>query len=179
MNIDFNDLPKYVCCDTMWSCDYGITAIEDALVMLGADAGCDLEPDFQRPHVWTAEQQVKYVEHLLMGGRSARDFWFNSPTWGISSGGAEPVVLVDGLQRITALRRFAAGDMRVFGQYAVGDITPRAVLNRLTIRLHVNTLATRREILAWYLQINAGGTPHSQEELDRVRQLMDAEPLAK
>ena len=40
---------------------------------------------------------------------------------------------------------------------------------------HVNYLKTRREVLEWYLQLNGGGTPHSQKELDRVRGLLEKE----
>src|ERR1700749_4121131 len=30
--------------------------------------GLDLEPDFQRGHVWTEEQRIRYVEYVLRGG---------------------------------------------------------------------------------------------------------------
>lgn len=41
--------------------------------------GLQLDPDFQRAHVWTEEQQIKFVEYALRGGVSGRDFYFNHP----------------------------------------------------------------------------------------------------
>lgn len=34
--------------------------------------GLDLDPDFQRGHVWTRDQQVAYVEYMLRGGEVSR-----------------------------------------------------------------------------------------------------------
>ena len=34
--------------------------------------GLQLDPDFQRGHVWTENQQIAYIEYLLRGGKSAR-----------------------------------------------------------------------------------------------------------
>jgi hypothetical protein len=39
----------------------------------------------------------------------------------------------------------------------------------------VNSLATRREVLQWYLDINAGGVVHTEAELQHVRNLLKRE----
>ncbi|MCP4427239.1 MAG: hypothetical protein GY803_22350 [Chloroflexi bacterium] len=39
------------------------------------DMGVDISPDYQRGHVWTREQQTKYVEHILRNGISGRDIY--------------------------------------------------------------------------------------------------------
>ena len=49
--------------------------------------------------------------------------------------------------------------------------SPRIVMD--TIRVNINDLKTRREVLQWYIDMNAGGTPHSKEEIDRVRGLLE------
>ena len=36
-----------------------------------AGARLDLAPDFQRGHVWSRTQQMRYVEFMLSGGRGA------------------------------------------------------------------------------------------------------------
>lgn len=41
------------------------------------------------------------------------------------------------------------------------------------MKVNVNDLKTKREVLEWYVQMNAGGTPHSPEEIERVRRLME------
>ena len=39
----------------------------------------------------------------------------------------------------------------------------------------INELLTRKAVIRWYLEINAGGTPHIREEIDRVRDLLKKE----
>ena len=43
-----------------------------------------------------------------------------------------------------------------------------------TIKINVNDLKTEKEVLQWYVDMNAGGTPHSNEEINRVRSMIDA-----
>jgi len=70
-----------------------------------------LNPDFQRGHVWTEEQQIAYMEYLLMGGNNARTIYFNKPSWGDfrARSGYDEFVCVDGLQRLTAVRKYCSG----------------------------------------------------------------------
>lgn len=131
--------------------------------------GLDLDPDFQRAHVWTRAQQVAYIEYQLMGGEVGKQIIFNSPDWGYSY--KAPTQLVDGKQRLEAVRSFIRGDFQVFGYFcsAFQDKIP----TNLVLKFRVCTLKTRAEVLRLYLNINAGGTPHTKEELDRVRALLD------
>jgi hypothetical protein len=39
----------------------------------------------------------------------------------------------------------------------------------------VNELKTRREVLQWYLDLNAGGVVHTTKEIERVRELLAKE----
>ena len=39
--------------------------------------------------------------------------------------------------------------------------------------MNVNDLQTKEEVLKWYLQVNDGGTPHSKEEIDKVKQMIE------
>ena len=38
-------------------------------------------------------------------------------------------------------------------------------LVRHSMLLNVNDFKTKKEVLQWYVQMNAGGTPHSAEEI--------------
>lgn len=40
-----------------------------------------LEPDYQRGHVWTADQQSAFVEYGLMGGENSMNITTNCPGW--------------------------------------------------------------------------------------------------
>ena len=67
-----------------------------------------LNPNFQRGHVWTEKQQIAFVEFLLRGGKSARVIYFNKPSWQMTKtvNDYDDFVCVDGLQRITAVTKF-------------------------------------------------------------------------
>ena len=79
----------------------------DSIARDERDMGLILESEFQRGHVWTKEQQIAYIEYFLKGGMSGRDLYFNHPDWyHKSEGNYHDYVCVDGLQRITAVRRF-------------------------------------------------------------------------
>ncbi|MFE8701144.1 DUF262 domain-containing protein [Cytobacillus sp. FJAT-54145] len=141
--------------------------LEDHLKRAFEEDRLELNPDFQRGHVWTEEQQIAYVEYVFRGGRSGRDFYFNHPGW--MKDWVGEYVCVDGLQRLTALRRFLANEIPIFGykREAFEDKVP----NMVTIVWHVNNLKTRAEVLQWYYEMNAGSTPHTKEELERVKKM--------
>ena len=42
----------------------------------------------------------------------------------------------------------------------------------MTMRFFVNDLKTRKEVLQWYVDLNAGGTVHTEAEIDKVRKLL-------
>lgn len=138
-----------------------------------AKHGLDLEPDFQRAHVWTDAQRSAYIEFLLRGGRSGRVLYFNCPDWmhGDTEDGYSDFVCVDGLQRITAIRKFLANELPAFGTL-FRDFEGKLPLD-VDVLVNVNTLKTKREVLVWYLEMNAGGTPHSGAELEKVRSLLE------
>jgi len=134
------------------------------------DQGLNLCPDFQRGHVWTEQQQTAFVEFLLRDGTSSRVIFFNHPGWMNSWEGN--FVIVDGLQRLTAVRQFLANKIPAFHTF-YQDYTD-AMPSILDLVFSIATLPTKADVLQWYLELNAGGTPHTSEELDRVRTLLAA-----
>lgn len=129
----------------------------------------DLEPDFQRAHVWTQAQQSRYIEYVLQGGQSGRDIYFNCPGWGRDYRG--PYVIVDGKQRLQAIRLFMADQVPAFG-YTLSQYEDKFSWSQADIVWHVAALDTRADVLRWYLSINSFGTPHTTEEIERVRALL-------
>jgi len=131
-----------------------------------------MNPDFQRGHVWNQRQQISYVEFLLREGIFARDIYFNHPGWMYNFEGE--FVCVDGLQRVTAVQLFSRNQLPVFGGYFKDDIDRIPVMN-ITLIFHVNNLKTREEVLQWYIEFNSGGTIHTEEELAKVKLLLEKE----
>lgn len=170
--LKYRDIPKYPRAhyqiDVLW------TDLENHIKQAQSHptAPLDLEPDFQRAHVWTREQQVEYVKYILQGGENSRQLLFNCPGWLQTDDG--PYVIVDGKQRLEAVRSFMRNDFEVFGQYRkrFGDL---GGMSGPSFLWRVGNLDTKEEILRMYLNINAGGTPHTQKELQQVRNLLHKE----
>lgn len=38
--------------------------------------------------------------------------------------------------------------------------------------LNVNDLKTEKEVLQWYVDMNSGGTPHTNDEIERVKKMI-------
>lgn len=115
------------------------------------------------------------MEHLLKSGKGSNEIRFNCRDW--MRNPEPPMVLVDGLQRLTAARLFVANKLPVFGyvlqEYEDWKISIRNI--GLSLSFRINDLPTRKHVLKWYLEINAGGVVHTESELNRVRQLLEKE----
>lgn len=140
------------------------------------DYALDMDPDFQRGHVWTNGQRERYIEFLLRGGQSGRDIYFNCAGFDTDS---EPqqMVLVDGKQRLTSCLMFLNNEIKAFGAY-FRDYRGN-LRNSVQLRININQLRTRAEVLNWYLDLNIGGTVHADDDIDRVRVLLARELVAE
>lgn len=167
--IHWKDLPKLTAIGSYEVCQ-PLDSLKDAVDRYIKEYGLNLLPDFQRGHVWNEEQQVKYVEFLLKGGQTNNVLYFNHPGWMNSFKGE--FVIVDGLQRLTAILRFLDGNIAVFNKLSINDVD---VKGNWGVKFNINNLKTRREVLLWYLEINSNGTPHTEEEINKVRELIKGE----
>ena len=48
---------------------------------------------------------------------------------------------------------------------------PRHITTRLSV--HINDLQYEKDVLQWYVEMNEGGTPHTQEEIDKVKKMIE------
>lgn len=132
-------------------------------------SGLDMSPDFQRVHVWTLKQKRRYVEFILRGGDSSKEIHWNCKGWGYKYEG--PMVLVDGKQRLNAVTGFLNDKFKVFGKLC-SEFEDGLDICRHQFIFHINNLETREDILKWYLGLNFGGTPHTDEERAKVEKLL-------
>lgn len=163
----FEDLPKFTSTG-----NYHVNAdLDDLLVAIQRyidEYNLDMEPDFQRGHVWNEQQQIAYLEYLLMGGMNGRDFYFNHTAWNNFKCDGE-MVCVDGLQRYTAIKRYLNNEIPAFGLY----FKDMENITRCLLSIHINDLATKAEVVKWYYELNFGGTPHSDAEKQRIEKMLE------
>jgi len=134
--------------------------------------GLDLNPDFQRAHVWDMEKRVKYVEFILKGGKS-NPIYFNCVGWRM--GGTGEMVIVDGKQRLTSLLMFLNNEFPVLKDMdneGIGFYAKEFDRIPNDIEVVVNDLPNRKLVLEWYLQMNKGNVAHTKEELDKVEKML-------
>jgi hypothetical protein len=134
----------------------------------------DLDPDFQRGHVWTRDQQIAYVDFILLGGEASSTLTFNCPGWMKDFRG--PYTIVDGKQRLEAVRSFMRGEYRVLAGHGgrvegwlVSEIHLPYFAN---FDWRVHALDDREQVLRLYLGMNRGGTPHTEEEIRKVEGML-------
>ena len=135
----------------------------------------NLNPDFQRGHVWDTPQQERFMEFMLSGAANASGnnvIRFNMPGF-ISSHQSGHMEIVDGKQRVTACIRFLCNEIKAYGYY-FNEYTDELPWTGVDLIFMVNGLEHRRDVLRWYLQINDTGVVHAPEELQRVRGLLKA-----
>lgn len=166
--MNFNDIPQFP--QACWETTVDWNSLEDVLehFLNHKLAPLNMSPDFQRGHVWTPAQQENYVEYALQGGEVGRHIIFNCPGWMSSFKG--PMEIIDGKQRLEAVRAFYRGDIKAFNHY-FHEFHGRPSL-RISFLFRMTKVETRAGVLQLYLNINAGGTPHSPEEIARVERLL-------
>lgn len=171
----FSDIPQFTSSGS-YAVDYPLVSLCKWIADEQAEMGLQLNPDFQRGHIWTEEQQIRYVEFLLKGGKTGRDLYFNCPSWHhqVQDGAYNDYVCVDGLQRITAIQRFIGNEIPVFGSF-YNEYEDSIRLFHDTLRVHINDLKSKKAVLKWYIEMNSGGTPHSSTEIDRVQKMYESE----
>lgn len=171
-----------------YTVDVGLNHIESWLKglqddMVTMNGSFELEPDFQRGHVWTLEQRTRYMESFIRAA-AARTIMFNCPGWNREGGAGDinshTFQCIDGLQRLTAIRRFMADEVPVFDGLVASMLegTPFDPV-RMRIQVAIYEFRWRADLLQFYLDHNSGGTVHPKSELDRVRLLQSEAAASK
>ena len=152
---------------------YGITALDRAVELYAIN----IDVDFQRGHVWTQRQQELFVGHVLEGGEAPPLILNEGPRGEF----CKICDLIDGKQRLTACRRWAKGeiDAELYDGTRISALHMDEIDRRIcstTIGLRFATVhLTRQESLELYLKLNRGGSIHTDQEIEHVRQLLEKE----
>jgi len=133
------------------------------------DEDPDMNPDFQREYVWNKKQKEQYVEWILRNGDSGRDIYFNHPGWFREWDGR--MVIVDGKQRIEAVLGFLHNEVKAYSYYR-NEYEDEWNNLHCCFHVHVADLQSRKQVLQWYMDMNTGGTVHTDEEIEKVKDLL-------
>ncbi len=169
--MNFADIPTFP--RASYEIDVPFSMLETTLNGFQREYDLDLLPDFQRGHVWTITQQIRFVEYILKGGESGKTLLFNHSSWHDPVQKKGEFVILDGLQRLTAARKFMANEIPAFGHLR-REFSGRMRF-MVSFKFRVHSLPDRASVLRYYLDLNGGGTVHSASELDRVKALLDKE----
>jgi hypothetical protein len=132
-------------------------------------------PDYQRGYVWTPDDKLRFIDSIFKGRELGRFIFveFPSPDY-------ETEVL-DGKQRIDAIREFVTAKFRYEGKYYHQyNLYDRNIFEGQSIQYAKldGSSFKRSELLQIFLEVNAAGVPQSQEHLDKVQKLYE-EALAE
>jgi hypothetical protein len=165
----FQDIPQFPFAS--YRCNIGWGYLEDWLTSHDEYYKLDLDPPYQRGYVWTMEQKTAYIEYQLRGGFSGRDIFWNCPNW-MSRGEIKgnKMEIVDGKQRISAVREFLVDEVPAFGLLR-SQFEGSQRLHEGFI-FHINNLSDPKDVVEWYLGINRGGSIHTDEDLRPAYELL-------
>lgn len=106
------------------------------------------------------------MEYGIKGGYSGRDIFLNARRW--QTGEPTPLLLVDGLQRITAVRAFLNNEVPAFG-LLYEEFEDTLAYSGPCFEWYVNDLPTMQMVVDWYIELNTTGRPHTATEIDTAR----------
>lgn len=118
-------------------------------------------PNFQRPAVWTREQQIRFIESCWMGLPIGSYVYnqtnYDSPldSW-----------LIDGQQRVTSVYAYMADDFPVYGHLfsELTDIDHRMWSMSVSFPCLITRLDDEAELREVYDRLAYGGTPHEPKD---------------
>lgn len=124
-------------------------------------------PPWQRPEVWSMDQKRRFVEGIFLGLGTGY-YVVHGSDWD-SAGQPKPMSgwLLDGQQRISALRDFLSGDMVIFGDviFTEMSVPDQLRFKRRPFPCHELDYTDSEDTLKeLYDRLNFGGTPHTEAQ---------------
>lgn len=130
-----------------------------------------IDPDFQRNVVWKSDQKSKFIESVILN--------FPLPPWYLNQTKEGKLIIVDGLQRTTALHEFVKNEFKLSGLEALtrlngctfselkelpGDYQTRIEDKKLNIYL-IKPSVPVKVVYDIFNRINTGGTQLERQEV--------------
>lgn len=124
-------------------------------------------PPWQRPEVWTVEQKSRFIESIFLG-LGCGYYVTNGLEW-VDNGDSAPMSgwLIDGQQRISAIRDFLRGDIVAFGDVRFTELSKPEQLRFLRTPFpcfELEYCSDEGSLLELYDRLNFGGSAHTPEQ---------------
>ncbi len=124
-------------------------------------------PPWQRPETWSVDQKRRFVEGIFLG-LGTGTYVVHQHDWD-EDGQPKPMSgwLIDGQQRISALRDFLSGEMVIFGDVRFTDmsIPDQLRFKRRPFPCHeLDYTDDEDRLMELYDRLNFGGTPHTEAQ---------------
>jgi hypothetical protein len=140
--------------------------------------GLDLDPDYQRGHVWDNDQQVNLIDSIFKHVDIGKFAVIKRP-WGPD--GNKPLTpklyeVLDGKQRITAIIDYYLGHFKYKGKYynELGYMDQGHFTN-FSISYAESDYLTQEQKYRYFLKLNTTGTPVDPAHMERVAGLLAKE----
>lgn len=132
---------------------------------------CWVLPAWQRAEVWSVERKKAFIEGIFLG-LGTGTYVVHQPEW--NNDGALPMSgwLVDGQQRLSAIRDFVKGGLTIFDGLRYVDLPePERKIRFLSIVFPCIELAYQpdeQRLRELYHRLNFGGMPHTEGDLQHM-----------
>jgi len=123
-------------------------------------------PPFQRTNdKWTRDMQIKFIENILKGVTSTIIL--------CEVEGNENAIILDGQQRLTALKAFLCNEFPILGKFYYKDIKEEIKMVSANIYYRVIVAKDKAEMIQFYIDMNENIT-HSKEDIDKAKRYLEA-----
>ena len=145
---------------------------------------CWVVPPWQRPEVWSDQQKARFIEGIFLGLGTGY-YVVNEPDW--DEGGSKPMSgwLINGQQRLTAIRDFTAGRVEIFGGLRYDDLSRVDRMKRFAHVvfpcIEIDYQADESRLRELYDRLNFGGTAHTPADREHFLETapMPARPSSR
>ncbi|MEJ8837720.1 DUF262 domain-containing protein [Ramlibacter sp. AN1133] len=129
-------------------------------------------PPWQRDEVWEPHRKRAFIEGIFLGLGTGY-YVANGMEW--EGAGAKPMAgwLIDGQQRLTALRDFVVGDLAIFEGVRFADLDEatrrRRFMNVVFPCIELPYTDDEHLLRRLYERLNFGGVAHTRADMERLR----------
>ena len=130
----------------------------------------DMVPEFQRDNdKWDRSRQISFIENVVMGLRSKIQLYVINEDF--RNYHYQKCKIIDGLQRTTAIKDFAQGKFKIFGDnISFDDVCSERLGGMMAIEIF--HFEDEKEACQFYIDVNKGIT-HSEEDIIRAQNFLD------